>query len=118
MAREIKNPRLVSSALLSLAEVMLEANDAKGALRAALEAQEIFARAGRQDSEWRALLVAARASQIAGNGPQAAAYATRADSLLLALQQKWDAKVFDGYTKRPDIQSYRNQLAQLLRANK
>lgn len=118
IAREIKNPRLVSSALLSLAEVMLEANDAKGALRAALEAQEMFARAGRQDSEWRALLVAARASQIAGDGPQAADYVTRAESRLSTIQQKWDAEAFEGYAKRPDIQSYRNQLAQLLRLNK
>lgn len=117
MAREIKNPRLVSSALLVLAEVMLEANDAKGALRAALEAQEIFARAGRRDSQWRALLVAARASQVVGDGPQTADYVTRADRLLLGLQQGWDAEAFGSYTKRPDIESCRNQLADLLRLN-
>ncbi|HEX5731742.1 MAG TPA: tetratricopeptide repeat protein [Blastocatellia bacterium] len=117
MAREIKNPRLVSSALLVLAEVMLEANDAKGALRAVLEAQEIFARAGSQDSQWRALLVAARASRIAGDGPQTTDYVTRSDKLLLALQQSWDAEAFSSYTKRPDIASYRNQLADLLRVN-
>ena len=114
IAREIKSPRLVSSALLSQAEVMLLANDARGALAAALEAQEIFARAGRQDSEWRALLVAARASQLSGDKQQAANYATRAADLLQALQQKWDAQAFEGYAKRHDIQSYRNQLAQLL----
>ncbi|HJQ71501.1 MAG TPA: tetratricopeptide repeat protein [Blastocatellia bacterium] len=118
VAREIKSPRLVSSALLALAEVMLEANDAAGALRAALEAQEMFARAGRQDSEWRALLVAARASQAAGNAPQASDYAARADGLLSTLQQSWDAEAFGGYARRPDIESYRNQLGQLLRPNK
>ncbi len=118
IAREIKSPRLVSSALLALAEVMLLANDAEGALRTALQAQEIFARAGRQDSEWRALLIAARASQLGGNGPQAADYMLRANDRLQALQQRWDAQSFESYTKRLDIQSYRNQLAQLLSMNK
>jgi serine/threonine protein kinase/Tfp pilus assembly protein PilF len=118
IAREIKSPRLVSSALLSLAEVMLLANDAKGALRAALEAEDIFARAGSQDSEWRVLLVAARASQLSGDNQQAANYAARANELLLALQQKWDAQAFEGYARRPDIQSYRNRLAQLLGVNR
>jgi tetratricopeptide (TPR) repeat protein/tRNA A-37 threonylcarbamoyl transferase component Bud32 len=118
IAREIKNPRLVSSALLALAEVRLLTDDAKGALQTAMEAQEIFAHAGQQDSQWRALLIAARAELISGNSQQAADYAARANSLLLGLQQKWDAQSFEGYAKRPDIESYRNQLAQLLRVNK
>ncbi len=115
VARETKSPSLVSSALLSLAEVMLQAKDAKGAIATALQAQEMFARAGQRESEWRSLLVAATASQIAGNMAQAADYAARSDSLLSALQQDWGAQVFEGYTRRPDIRSYRNQLAQLLR---
>ena len=118
IAKEIKSPRIVSSALLSLAEVMLLANDAKGALATALEAQEMFARAGRKDSEWRALLVAARASQLSGDKQQAANYATRAGELLQSLQQRWDAQGFEGYAKRPDIQSYRSQLAQLFGGNR
>ena len=113
-ARGIKSPRLVSSALLSLAEVLLLDNDAKGALAAALEAEGIFARAGRRDSEWRALVVAARASLLSGDKQQAANYAARANDSLQALQQKWDAQAFEGYARRPDIQTYRGQLTQLL----
>lgn len=113
-AREIKNPRLVASVLLALAEVMVLTKDATGALRAAAEAQESFARSGRQDSQWRALLVAARASELTGNREQASEYAARADGLLSTLEQKWGAEAFNGYIRRPDIQAYRKQLTQLL----
>ncbi len=118
VARETKSPASVSSALLALSQAMLIADDAKGALAAALQAQEMFARAGRMDSEWRALLVAALASQRIGNRSEASDYASRANIQLSALQQKWDAQAFGGYARRPDIQSYRNQLAQILTMNK
>ena len=49
--------RLLSNAQLTLAQVLLETGDAPGALDVALRAQGEFAKAGQQDSEWRALLV-------------------------------------------------------------
>lgn len=118
LAKEGNSPRLVSSALLALAEVSLLANDAQGALATALEAQAIFARSGQQDSEWRAWLIAARASQLAGNKSAMKDYASRADSLCAGLQQKWGAEAYDGYLRRADIQAYRRDMAQILTHSK
>ncbi len=118
MAKEGKSPRQISSALLALAEVLLLGKDAQGALAAALQAQAIFARSGEQDSEWRAWLIAARASQLAGNQSSMKDYASRADSLCAGLQQKWGADAYAGYLRRPDIQGYRRDLAQILSRSK
>jgi hypothetical protein len=118
MARESKTPRLLSSALLALAEVSLLANDAEGALRAALEAQPMCARSGQRDSEWRALLMAARASQIVGNRSAAQDYASRADSLCESLRPHWGSDAYEGYMRRPDVHNYRSQLDQILSRSK
>lgn len=117
-AKTLNNPRLISSSLLALAEALLLGNDAPRALEAALQAQAMFAQAGQQDSEWRAWLIAARASQLEGNQSTMQEYASRADSQCAALQQKWGAEAYDGYLRRPDIQAYRKQIAQILTRSK
>ena len=109
MAKKVNTPQLISTALLALAEVLLVANDWKGALENALEAQKMFARSGQQDSEWRALLIAARAGELAGNKSAAQDYASRADSLCAGLEQKWGKEAYEGYLHRPDIKKYRDQ---------
>lgn len=115
-AKDLNNPRLISTSLLTLAEVLL-GNDAPRALTTALEAQAMFAKAGQQDSEWRALLIAARASQLSGRNTTQE-YASRAGSQCAGLQQKWGDEAYNGYLSRPDIQAYRKQLAQILTRNK
>ena len=118
IAKNVNSPQHISSALLALAEVLLLGKDAQGALDNALEAQAMFARSGQQDSEWRALLIAARASELAGNKSAAQAYASRADSLCTDLQPKWGKEAYEGYLRRPDIQTYRKQVAQILTRSK
>jgi len=118
MARESGLPRIISSAQLALAEVLVLAKDAEGALRAALDAQRLCARFGQQDSEWRALLFAARASQLAGDLPAAQTYASRAQTLSDGLRERWGADAYEGYLRRPDIQNYRNQIDQILSRSK
>ena len=118
MARESRLPRLISSAELALAEVLVLARDAEGALKAALEAQPLCARSGQHDSEWRALLMAASASQLAGDRSAAQAYASRAQTLCDGLREKWGADAYEGYVRRPDIQNYRRQLDQILSRSK
>jgi len=118
MAKKVNAPQLISSALLALAEVLLIANDSKGALENALEAQKMLARSGQEDSEWRALLIAARASDLTGNKSAAYDYASRAGSLCAGLEQKWGKEAYEGYSHRPDIQNYRNQVAQILKVGK
>jgi tetratricopeptide (TPR) repeat protein len=115
IAQKVNSPQLTSSALLVLAEVLLLGNDSKGALENALAAQKLLARAGAHDSEWRALLIAARASELTGNNSAAVEYATQADSLCASLEQKWSKEAYDGYLRRPDIQNYRNQVTQILK---
>jgi serine/threonine protein kinase/Tfp pilus assembly protein PilF len=108
------NPRFISGAQLALGQVLLEMNDAPRALATALQAQAGFSRAGQQDSEWRALLVAALASRSAGDQVKAHEYGERAASILLAIQQQWGDAVFDKYLKRPDVQYLRKQLDEVL----
>jgi serine/threonine protein kinase/Tfp pilus assembly protein PilF len=118
MAKEKSNPGLLANALLALAEVMLKAGDAQNASTTALQAQVMFARSGRQDSEWHAWLIAAGASRLAGNEPAMHDYASRAAGLLSELQQKWGPEVYGSYLSRPDIQSCRQQIDQILAKSK
>jgi len=118
MARKVNSPQLISGALLALAEVLLIANDSKGALENALEAQKMLAQSGQQDSEWRALLIAALASDLTGNKSAAYDYASRAGSLCAGLEQKWGQEAYEGYLRRRDIQKYRNQNEQILKRSK
>ena len=114
-AQQLKSRPLTTSAQLALAEVMLLQKDTAGALETALAAQKVFAQSGQQDSEWRALLIAARAHNLAGNRSAAQDYAARADQACNALPQKWGAEAYQSYLKRPDIQNYRKQLSDLLK---
>jgi tetratricopeptide (TPR) repeat protein len=114
MAKQVGDPLLISDALLALSQAMLEGGDAAGALKSSLEAQEIFARSGKRDYEWRALLIAARASSSAGETQKAQEYASRAETLLSTLQQRWGSDNYTSYLNRPDVQHLRKQLNELL----
>lgn len=113
LARQSHDTSLLSEALLSLAEMMVHSGDASGALKNSLESQEIFARSGNKDSEWRAWLTAARASRSAGDIQKAREYASRAEGLLSSLQQLWGADYYNSYLNRADIQFSRKQLSEL-----
>jgi tetratricopeptide (TPR) repeat protein len=117
-AQALKSRPLITSAQLALAEAMLIGKEASAALQTALEAQKIFGQSGQKDSEWRALLIAARASDLAGDKTAARDYASRADAACIALQLVWGADGYESYLRRPDIQMYRKQLAQILTGGK
>jgi serine/threonine protein kinase/Tfp pilus assembly protein PilF len=118
IAREVKSPRLLSSALLAQAQVLLLRNDAKGALGRASEAQQMFAQAKQADSEWQAWAVAARANQGLGNKSAAQECASRVDDLLGGLHRNWGQEAYDSYLRRPDIQNLRSHLAMILNRSK
>ena len=110
-------PRLIASAQLAQAEVMLASGDARGAQAAALQAQETLARLGRRHSEWRAWLVAAQSGrrlQDEADEAKAQEYASRAAELLTALERAWGANDYSGYLSRPDVLRQRRQLDELL----
>lgn len=110
MATLSGDPWLLSRAQLALAEALLADNDAESALTNALQAQESSARAKRQASEWRAWLVAAHASQRAGDATKGREYASLAADALANLQQKWGADTYNNYLTRTDVQLYQKQL--------
>jgi tetratricopeptide (TPR) repeat protein len=114
-AKNLGDASLFAGAQLAYAESLLAANDAQGALTNALEAQESFARAGQRESEWRALLVAARAADKAKRADAAHDYASRAAATLDDLQRAWGGD-FDTYQARPDVQQWRKQLSELTAA--
>jgi tetratricopeptide (TPR) repeat protein/predicted Ser/Thr protein kinase len=111
-AKNLDDAWLFTSAQLAYAESLLAVGDTQGAQQNALDAQESFARAGRRESEWRALLVAARAAARANHADVARDYAARAAAALEELQRAWGGD-FDTYQARPDVQLWRKQLGEL-----
>jgi serine/threonine protein kinase/Tfp pilus assembly protein PilF len=118
MATRSKNPWLISRAKLALAEALLQANDFQEALTEALQAEDSFASAGQQASDWRAWLVAARASHSLHDAEYAHGYATKASAALSSLEQKWGTEVYNNYLARPDVEYYRKQLNEELNSLK
>ena len=117
-ARELKLPRLLSTALLVSAEVRMAGGDGRGALADAQAAQQVFASAAQLESEWRAWLMSARAMRLEGDSSMAYDYAVRAETSRAALQARWGEDNYRGYVRRPDIQVRLKQLGQLLGAKK
>lgn len=111
-ARQAGDDAWISASLLSLAQTTLEDGDAASAHELALQAQAQFARGGQLASEWLAWLIAARASQSAGETGKARAEALESLNRLSRLQQEWGPGDFNAYLKRPDIQLARKQLGE------
>ncbi|MDT4952416.1 MAG: eukaryotic-like serine/threonine-protein kinase [Acidobacteriota bacterium] len=110
MAKQTGDPRLLASALLALAETLLVSNDAQGALTAAKSAQGLFASHEQLESEWRAWLIAGRASHLLKDFKAARDALSHADASLSALKQRWGNEYYETYINRPDIKLYRRQL--------
>ena len=116
-ARHVHDPQSLPNALLALAVVMLEAGDMHLALTTALEAQGMFERVSRPESEWRAWLVAGLANRHAGNSAREREYISRAGNLLAGLEGRWGTEAYNLYLTRPDVQYYRQLLAGALNVN-
>jgi tetratricopeptide (TPR) repeat protein len=109
LAAETGDPLFVSNTQLALAELLLEAGDHAGARAAALAAEEFFARAGRVESDWRALAVAGKACRLAGDEAAARDYFARAAAQLSLLEQSLGEEAA-GYLSRQDVQRLRREL--------
>jgi tetratricopeptide (TPR) repeat protein len=113
-ARQANDPAVLAESLLALAKAMARTGNPAGASKNALEAQQIFARAGRHDCEWLAWLIAARASKSNGETEKERDYALRAQQVLAGLQQQWGNDNYNSYLNRPDVQLARKQLSEIL----
>jgi serine/threonine protein kinase/tetratricopeptide (TPR) repeat protein len=109
------DPQLLSSAWLAWAEAILENGEAQRALETALRAQASFTRFGQQESEWRAWLIAARASVRLREAAKAHEYSSHASDGLSHLKQKWGPEAYNGYITRKDIQHALGQLGQVVK---
>lgn len=110
LATEAGDAALLSRSMLALAEATLEAGDARAALGLATQAQERFVKGEQQESEWRAWLVAAQASERLGDKANAAEQRSHGKQIYFQLQEKWGSQIFERYRSRPDIQVYYKQL--------
>jgi tetratricopeptide (TPR) repeat protein len=97
---------LHSRALLAAAEAALKGNDAQTALSLAEQAQERFSRGGLLESEWRAWIIASRASEQLGDKLKRDEMWKNATDARSRLEQQWSADTFKRYAERPDIQVY------------
>ncbi|HKC65978.1 MAG TPA: tetratricopeptide repeat protein, partial [Pyrinomonadaceae bacterium] len=110
MAKGTGDAGLLSRAMLALAESSIENTDAQEALTNALQVQQSFNRAGQLESEWRAWVIAARASRLKRDERAASEQMAEAGNVLSQLRQRWGDEAFNGYLSRPDIQFSRKQL--------
>jgi serine/threonine protein kinase/Tfp pilus assembly protein PilF len=113
LAVHTSDPMVVATARLACSEMMLANGEAQVALERALQAQEAFSQAGRLDSEWRAAVIAARATQKLGNEERAREFASKAKDSFARLEQRLGPEGSRGYLSRKDIQNFQQQLNQL-----
>ena len=106
MASGLGDFSLQSRALLSKAEAALLTNDAQTALSLATDAQARFARGEQYESEWRAWLIASRASEKLDDKTKAQEQLGNAVNVRTKLEQQWGADRFKLYSSRPDIQAF------------
>ena len=118
MASSVTDPRLLSNALLALAESLLESGDSEGALINGMRAQERFSSANQKDSEWHSCVIVGLANQQLGKSEAAREQGSRASKLMSDLRERLGTDNFNSYLGRPDVQFYRNQLDNKLLATK
>jgi len=114
IAREGRSPLLLSHALLALAESNLLAGDVPAALTIATEAQQRFANAGQYESEWRVLVIEARACERNGDKTRAQQLAQQSSNVFQRLEQGWGAESYDSYLTRSDMKEFQRDLKRLM----
>ncbi|CAN5720990.1 hypothetical protein BH18ACI4_BH18ACI4_09110 [soil metagenome] len=110
LARSQRNPVDLSQALLALAESALIAGDAQAAISTTAEAQPRFAAAKQHESEWRAWMIQALATEKLGDKLRAQQLSEKALSTLRRLEQDWGSEAYKKYLDRPDIKRLRAPL--------
>jgi tetratricopeptide (TPR) repeat protein len=116
-ANQIKDEYLVSLAMLTYSEALLESNDAVRAHELVIETQKRFDQSKQLDSEWQAWLVAAKASRKLQQNSNVGTEIMEANSTLTALEGKWGRNEFARYLNRPDVAVRRKHLEDLTREN-
>jgi tetratricopeptide (TPR) repeat protein/predicted Ser/Thr protein kinase len=113
-ARKSGVPGMVSGAQLAVAEAQLENGDSARARETALSARGRFSLGGQPESEARASLIAARAARASGDTAAARELAAAAAHSFAALYRTWTPEARAAYDARPDVRSWRSQIARLM----
>src|SRR4030095_450157 len=108
-------PWLSSPAKLALAEALLLGRY-PGALAKVDEAIGEFSSNDNLEFQWRALVIAARASRLLGNNSTARVYALRAQESLSSLRMQWGDADYSNYATRKDNKALMRHLSALLRS--
>ena len=102
LAETLNRPPLLAKARQLFAEATLD-SDVSRALQAAREAQSEFARAGQQESEWRAWHTISAAARRAGDQTLSLDAAANAERLFAGLERRWGTETYGRYLTRPDV---------------
>ncbi len=100
------NMILYARSLLYCADAALRMNDAQAALTLSTQALEKFTRSDQLDSEWRAWMIASRASEKLGDKNKSEETLRNGVTARSKLEQLWGPDTFKQYAARPDIQVY------------
>jgi tetratricopeptide (TPR) repeat protein len=113
LAASLGYPWQLALSRLALAEALGKEEDVHSVIDVidkARHAQEIFARYGHAESEWRAHALLARASRRAGDASNAREHVARAADVLMRLEALWGAQTWKTYATRPDVRQLRKEL--------
>jgi tetratricopeptide (TPR) repeat protein len=99
---------------LCLAEALIGQGMAQDALPLAESSLKVFRNSGQHESEWRSLLTIARAYSAEHDWANARRNASQALQVLAQDVAGWGGS-FEGYAKRPDINTERDELSMLSR---
>jgi serine/threonine protein kinase/Tfp pilus assembly protein PilF len=113
MARQLGTPLLLSNALLAMAEAALLAGDAQTASANAAEAQQRFATYKQTESEWRSLVIQARAAEKINDPTRVQQLTQQASADFARLDQEWGKASAGGYGGRSDVQAIQGELKRL-----
>ena len=113
-ANKVNDQHLMFATMLVHSETLLGNDSPEKARAAVLDVQARLATNKQWESEWRAWLIASRASLKLNIMEAAREQLVHAKTLLGNLEQRWGAEAFKGYTSRPDIQRLSKQLNELL----
>jgi tetratricopeptide (TPR) repeat protein/predicted Ser/Thr protein kinase len=105
MASKFSDFGLHSRAMLAKAEAALLSKNAGAGLSLAKEAQTRFSRGTQLESEWRAWMIASRASQLLDDTNSADEQLRNAQNTRSKLEEQWK-DAFKQYFSRPDIQAF------------
>jgi hypothetical protein len=83
-------------------------------LQFATESEQLLGSLGKNQYEWIAALLRARASRNSHDEATAKQEAARASTIFASLEQRWGADNFNSYRNRQDVRFYQQQLNQFL----